>query len=66
MWRKSSSAEKSSMSWRSGHDISRRLIRIWVGKFEAGVFDEVVQAADLSNPILVRATTGVMIFGFVI
>jgi hypothetical protein len=54
------------MSWRSGHDISRRLIRIWVGKFEAGVFDEVVQAADLSNPILVRATTGVMIFGFVI
>ena len=29
------------------HDISRQLIRIWVGKFEAGAFDEDVQAADL-------------------
>ena len=29
------------------HDISRQLIRIWVGKFEAGVLDEDVQAADL-------------------
>jgi len=29
------------------HDISRRLIRIWVGKFEAGAFDDDVQAADL-------------------
>ena len=29
------------------HDISRRLIRIWVGKFEAGALDEDVQAADL-------------------
>ena len=29
------------------HDISCRLIRIWVGKFEAGALDEDVQAADL-------------------
>ena len=29
------------------HDISRQLIRIWVGKFEAGVLDEDAQAADL-------------------
>lgn len=28
------------------HDISRQLIRIWVGKFEAGALDEDVQAAD--------------------
>lgn len=29
------------------HDISRQLIRIWVGKYEAGAFDDDVQAADL-------------------
>lgn len=29
------------------HDISRQLIRIWVGKFEAGALDGDVQAADL-------------------
>src|SRR3954469_1651431 len=29
------------------HDISRQLIRIWVGKYEAGVLDDDVQAADL-------------------
>jgi len=29
------------------HDVSRQLIRIWVSKFEAGAFDEDVQAADL-------------------
>ena len=29
------------------HDISRQLIRIWVGKLEAGAFDEDEQAADL-------------------
>jgi transposase len=29
------------------HDISRQLIQIWVGKFEAGALDEDVQAADL-------------------
>ena len=28
------------------HDISRQLIRIWVGKFEAGAFED-AQAADL-------------------
>jgi transposase-like protein len=28
------------------HDISRQLIRIWVGKFEAGALDDDVQAAD--------------------
>ena len=27
------------------HDISRQLIRIWVGKFEAGTLDDDVQAA---------------------
>ena len=29
------------------HDISRQLIRIWVGKFEAGALDEDTQVADL-------------------
>jgi transposase len=29
------------------HDSSRQLIRIWVGKFEAGALDGDVQAADL-------------------
>jgi len=29
------------------HDISRQLIRIWVGKFEAGALDDDVQLADL-------------------
>ena len=29
------------------HDVTRQLIRIWVGKFEAGALDDDVQAADL-------------------
>ena len=29
------------------HDVSRQLIRIWVGKYEAGGLDGEVQAADL-------------------
>ncbi len=29
------------------HDVSRNLVRIWVGKHEAGAFDEDAQAADL-------------------
>ena len=29
------------------HDLSRNLIRIWVGKCEAGEFDDEAQAADL-------------------
>src|SRR3977135_3681431 len=29
------------------HDISRQLIRIWVGKYEAGALDEDFQAAAL-------------------
>lgn len=29
------------------HDISRNLIRVWVGKYEAGAFDEDARAADL-------------------
>ena len=29
------------------HDILRQLIRIWVGKFEAGALDDDMQAADL-------------------
>ncbi len=29
------------------HDISRNLIRVWVQRFEAGVLDEDVAAADL-------------------
>ncbi len=29
------------------HDISRQLIRIWVGKYETGALDGDVQAADL-------------------
>ncbi len=29
------------------HDIARNLIRVWVGKYEEGAFDEDAQAADL-------------------
>ena len=29
------------------HNISRQLIRIWVGKYEAGALDDDVQASDL-------------------
>ncbi len=29
------------------HDVSRQLIRIWVGKYEAGALDEDAQAADM-------------------
>ena len=29
------------------HDVSRNLIRLWVAKYEAGEFDEDVEAADL-------------------
>ena len=29
------------------HDISRQLIRIWVGKFEAGALDDDVEATDV-------------------
>jgi transposase-like protein len=29
------------------HDVSRNLIRIWVGKYEEGAFDDDAQAADL-------------------
>ncbi len=29
------------------HDISRNLVRVWVGKYEAGAFDEDAQTADL-------------------
>ncbi len=29
------------------HDVSRNLIRIWVEKYEAGEFDEEIEAADL-------------------
>ena len=29
------------------HDVSRQLIRIWIGKFESGALDKDVQAADL-------------------
>src|SRR5271166_4024338 len=43
------------------HDISRQLIRIWVGKFEAVALDDDVQAADLiqehSTPTLARLSS---------
>jgi transposase len=29
------------------HDLARNLIRIWVAKYEAGAFDDDVEAADL-------------------
>jgi transposase len=29
------------------HDISRNLVRVWVEKYEAGIFDDDAQAADL-------------------
>jgi transposase len=31
------------------HDLCRNLIRVWVQKYEAGVFDEDAAAADLSS-----------------
>jgi hypothetical protein len=36
------------------HDISRQLIRIWVGKFESGALDDDVQAADLMQEYEVK------------
>ncbi|MBS5905556.1 transposase [Roseomonas mucosa] len=38
------------------HDISRQLIRIWVGKFEASALDEDAQAADLIQEYEARIT----------
>lgn len=29
------------------HDISRNLIRVWIGKYETGAFDDDARAADL-------------------
>jgi transposase len=29
------------------HDLSRNLIRVWVGKYEAGAFEDDMRAADL-------------------
>ena len=37
------------------HDISRQPIRIWVGRFEAGAFEEDEQAADLEHGAKVAA-----------
>ena len=37
------------------HDISRQLIRIWVGKFEAGALNDDVQAADLMQEYEARS-----------
>ena len=45
--RKSSFAGETLHALSKRHDISRQLIRIWVGKFEAGALDDDVQAADL-------------------
>ena len=42
------------------HDISRQLIRIWVGKFEAGAMDDDVQAAEAVHTI--RSISPVVIF----
>ena len=39
------------------HDISRLLIRIWVGKFEAGALDDDVQAADLMQEYEAKVAT---------
>ena len=38
------------------HDISRQLIRIWVGKYEAAALDGDVQAADLLQEYEARIT----------
>ena len=37
------------------HDVSRQLIRIWVGKYEAGALDDDVQAADLLQDMKPRS-----------
>ena len=31
------------------HDLSRNLVRIWIGNYEAGIFDDDAMAADLSR-----------------
>ena len=36
------------------HDVSRNLIRIWVSKYEAGIFDEDAKAAELLQEQEVR------------
>ncbi len=36
------------------HDLSRQLIRIWVGKYEAGALDDDAQAADLLQVTIPR------------
>jgi transposase-like protein len=41
------SGEESLYGLARRHDICRNLIRIWVGKYEAGEFDEEVEAANL-------------------
>ena len=41
------------------HDISRQLIRVWVGKFEVGALDEDVQAADLIQEYEAKIVSGV-------
>ena len=38
------------------HDISRNLIRVWVEKYEAGVFDDDARAADLLQAYEARAS----------
>ena len=34
------------------HDLSRTLIRIWVDKYEAGAFDEDVEAASIKSGLV--------------
>lgn len=38
------------------HDVSRKLIRIWVQKYEKGAFDDDVQAANLIQEYEARIT----------
>ena len=39
------------------HDLSRNLIRIWIGKYEAGAFDEETHAADMIQEYEARIAT---------
>ena len=43
------------------HDVSRQLIRIWVGKYEAGALDDDVQAADLLQEYEAKINSGDLI-----
>ena len=43
------------------HDLSRNLIRIWVAKYESGVFEDDIRAADLLQEYEAKINSGDLI-----